>query len=145
MKIINGGLAVDGRGKVIFCNDFDFKDVKRFYMVENHSKGFIRAWHAHKKEGKYVFVTKGTILLRHFEVDNWQSPGKRAIIHHHTLSSDKPQIIYVPSGHANGFKTLTDDAQVMFFSTTTMSESEGDDYRFPVDLNNWKVFEVEER
>ena len=54
VELINGGIAVDDRGQLSFVNDFDFKDVKRFYMVENHEKGFIRAWHGHKKDVKYV-------------------------------------------------------------------------------------------
>jgi dTDP-4-dehydrorhamnose 3,5-epimerase len=44
-KIINGGIAPDDRGSVRFVNDFDFAKVKRFYQVENHRAGFIRAWH----------------------------------------------------------------------------------------------------
>ena len=42
-EIIKGGVAVDDRGCVRFVNDFDFKDVKRFYQISNHEKGFIRA------------------------------------------------------------------------------------------------------
>ena len=49
-KIINGGIAVDDRGSVRFVNEFDFKNVKEFYHVSNHRRGFIRAWHGHKKE-----------------------------------------------------------------------------------------------
>lgn len=63
IKLINGGLSVDDRGSVTFVNDFNFSDVKRFYIVENHRVGFIRAWHGHEKEGKYVFVVKGTALI----------------------------------------------------------------------------------
>ena len=63
IKLIDGGLAVDDRGTVRFVNDFDFNGVKRFYQVENHQKGFIRAWHGHKKESKYVYVSSGTALV----------------------------------------------------------------------------------
>ena len=34
-KIMNGNVFADGRGYVSFVNDFDFKNVKRFYMVDN--------------------------------------------------------------------------------------------------------------
>ena len=60
---MKGDISVDDRGRVSYINDFDFKDVKRFYMVENHEKGFIRAWHGHKNEGKYVYVVSGTALV----------------------------------------------------------------------------------
>jgi len=135
--VIDGDLKVDDRGTVTFVNDFDFKDVKRFYMVSNHSKGFVRAWHGHKKEGKYAFVTKGAIKLAVVKMED----EKIAAIH--ILSSGKPQILFIPPGYYNGFKTLTDDTQVMFFSTSTLEETEGDDYRKPAD--SWNLFEVVER
>jgi len=62
-QVLNGGLAVDDRGSVSFVNDFTFEGVKRFYQVENHRKGFIRAWHGHQKEGKFVYVTNGSALI----------------------------------------------------------------------------------
>ena len=62
-KLINGGISVDDRGSVRFVNDFNFEGVKRFYQVENHDNNFIRAWHGHEREGKYVYVTSGSILV----------------------------------------------------------------------------------
>lgn len=131
MEIIDGGLAVDDRGTVTFVNDFDFKGVKRFYMVENHKRGFVRAWHGHHKEAKYVLVTKGTALICTVGMDDLEEE-----IHHYILSAQKPQILFIPKGYYNGFKTLTDDTQLMFFSTSTLEESKGDDIR--LDANNWK-------
>lgn len=136
MKIFDGGLAVDDRGTVTFVNDFDFKDVKRFYMVQNHTKGFVRAWHGHKKESKYVLVVRGSILIGVMPLAGGQATT-------HVLSDRKPQVLFIPKGHYNGFKTLTDDAQVMFFSTSTLEESKGDDIRQPA--NKWNVFNIEER
>lgn len=124
MEVINGDLAVDDRGTVSFVNDFEFAGVKRFYLVENHRKGFIRAWHGHKNEGKYVLVTKGTALVGVVPFDT-QKPKT------YILSSKKPQVLYIPPEHYNGFKTLTNDTQVMFFSTSTLEESLGDDIRLP--------------
>lgn len=136
MELINGGLAVDDRGIVSFVNDFDFKGVKRYYMVQNHAKGFVRAWHGHRNEGKYVLVVRGSIIIGsvNMETDEVDS---------FVLSAAKPQVLFIPPGYANGFKTLTDDAQVMFFSTSTLEESKGDDIRFPA--NKWDIWKVEER
>ena len=53
---IEGGISVDDRGELLFCNDFDMDGIRRFYQVSNHSSNFIRAWHAHKNESKYVFL-----------------------------------------------------------------------------------------
>lgn len=134
--LIKGDIAIDDRGSVTFANDFDFKGVKRFYMVQNHAKGFVRAWHGHKKESKYAFVTRGVVKLAVVEMD-----GDNAATH--ILSSTKPQILWIPPGYYNGFKTLTDDAQIIFFSTVTIDEAKGDDYREPA--NKWDLLEVEER
>jgi hypothetical protein len=50
--MLSGGLALDDRGEVAFVNEFNFRGVKRFYMVSNHRAGYIRAWHGHRREGK---------------------------------------------------------------------------------------------
>lgn len=131
--LLKGDVAVDDRGKVTFVNDFKFEGVKRFYMVQNHSKGFVRAWHGHKREGKYVFVTRGSIILG---IVSMEEGG----VIRHILSADKPQVLYIPPNNYNGFKTLTDDAQVIFYSTLTMEEAKGDDFRKPADT--WQAFEV---
>ncbi len=64
-KLIPGNVFADDRGFLRFINDFNFENVKRFYQVENHRQGFIRAWHGHKKEAKYVYVSKGSARNSH--------------------------------------------------------------------------------
>ncbi len=141
--LLNGGLAVDDRGQVTFVNDFDFKDVKRFYMVSNHSAGFVRAWHAHKKEAKYVLVVKGAAVVGAVAVDDWDKPSKDTEVRRFVLSEKKPSVLYIPAGHANGFMSLTGDTQIMFFSTSTLEESLDDDFRY--DARHWDIWSVEER
>ncbi len=141
--LVNGGLAVDDRGQVSFVNDFDFKDVKRFYMVSNHRSGFIRAWHAHKKEAKYVLVVKGAAVVGAVKVDDWDKPSKDLEVKRFVLSEKKPTVLYIPAGYANGFMSLTKDAQLMFFSTSTLDESLGDDFRY--DSRHWDIWTAEER
>jgi dTDP-4-dehydrorhamnose 3,5-epimerase len=136
LRKMKGDISVDDRGRVSYINDFDFKDVKRFYMVENHEKGFIRAWHGHKNEGKYVYVVSGTALVG---VVNLKSES----IYRYVFSADKPTILYVPPNYANGFMTLTDDAKLLFFSTSTLEDSLGDDIRFNWD--KWDIWEIERR
>ena len=66
--IINGDLSADDRGELMFVNQFNMDLVKRFYVVSNHKQGFIRAWHAHKFESKYVFIVNGTALISTVQV-----------------------------------------------------------------------------
>jgi dTDP-4-dehydrorhamnose 3,5-epimerase len=135
-KNIKGAVFADDRGFVRFVNEFDFTSVKRFYQVENHSKGFIRAWHAHEKEAKYVYVAKGSALVGAVDL-------KTETVTKTTLSSQMPSVLYIPAGFANGFKTLEDNTILMFFSTSTLEESKGDDIRFAYD--KWNIWEDDYR
>lgn len=135
INIINGSNFVDDRGTLSFVNDFNFADVKRFYQVQNHNVNFIRAWHGHKIEAKYVYVVSGAILFGAVPLDDMTTLACQKFV----LSSNQPRILHVPAGYANGFKTLTDKAIVQFFSTTTLEESKNDDYRFDHDVVDiWK-------
>jgi dTDP-4-dehydrorhamnose 3,5-epimerase-like enzyme len=141
VKVLNGGIAVDDRGSVSFVNDFDFNDVKRFYQVSNHDKNFVRAWHGHEKEGKYVYVVKGTALVGAVPFSEealWKEKMTKVV-----LSDKKPQILWIPHGYANGFMNLEEDTIIQFFSTSTLEESKGDDIRFPFD--KWNIWEKDYR
>ncbi len=142
-RLIEGGIAIDDRGQVVFANDFDFRPIKRFYMVKNHKEGMVRAWHAHKKEAKYVLVVDGAAVLGAVKIDNWKNPSVDLPVNRYVLSSKKPQLLYIPAGYANGFMSLTDDTQIMFFSTSTLAQSKGDDIRY--DARLWDVWNVVER
>jgi len=122
--VINGGLHVDDRGVVRFVNSFDFTNVKRFYQVENHRKGFIRAWHGHNNEDKYVYVVKGTAAIG---IINMQTEKESKYI----LSSLSPKILYIPAGNYNGAQTLEEGTIIIYFSTATVEEAKEDDIRVP--------------
>ena len=141
--LIEGALAVDDRGSVSFVNGFDFAGVKRFYLVTNHRAGFVRAWHAHRREAKYVTVTRGAAIIGAVRVDDWESPARTAKVNRYVLSAEKPAVLFIPAGFANGFMSLTEDATLMFFSTSTLEESRGDDIRY--DSRHWDIWDVVER
>lgn len=135
-NLVEGNIAVDERGKVRFVNDFDFKNVKRFYQVENHQRGFIRAWHGHKHEEKYIYVARGSALVGTVNLATEE-------VQDFILSDVRPRILWVPANHANGFMTLEADTIVMFFSSATLEESKNDDIRFPYD--KWNIWNIENR
>ena len=142
-RLIEGEARVDDRGELLFVNDFSFEDVKRFYVVSNHQAGFVRAWHAHRHEGKYVLVLEGAAIVGAVQVDDWKAPSRDNEVHRFVLSAARPAVLYVPPGFANGFKSLTADTKVAFFSTATLEESRDDDVRF--DARYWDIWNVEER
>lgn len=138
-KVINGGIAVDDRGVLRFVNGFDFVGVKRFYQIQNHRKGFIRAWHGHEKDGKYVYVVKGSALIGVMPLTypEGMTPLKFC------LSDVLPKILYIPPGYYNGAMTLSDDTIIQYFSTATLEETKGDDIRLPYD--KWNIWEEDFR
>ncbi len=129
--LISGDLSVDVRGAVKFINDFDFKNVKRFYQVENHARGYIRAWHAHKKEDKYIYVAQGSALVGVVNLDTEE-------VEEFVLTDKKPRVLWVPPNSANGFMSLEENTKVIFFSSATVEESKNDDIRFPYD--KWNIW-----
>lgn len=140
-KILKGGIAVDDRGSLRFVNDFNFEGVKRFYQVENHRRGFIRAWHGHKNEGKYVWVPSGTALVGVVPLDAPHGDMSRAA--KYILSAMNPSILWIPPGNYNGFMNLEEQTRVIFFSTSTIDESRADDIRLPYDT--WNIWEEDYR
>jgi dTDP-4-dehydrorhamnose 3,5-epimerase len=145
LKVIDGGLAIDDRGELQFVNGFNpFKEgVQRCYIVKNHKAGFVRAWHSHKLEAKYITVIQGAAIIGAVKIDNWDHPSRDVKPTRYVLSDQKPAILCIPVGYANGFKTLTDNAIVVVYSTATLEESKGDDIRFPAKY--WDIWNVEER
>ena len=141
--MMSGGLSLDDRGEVSFVNDFCFRDVKRFYTVSNHRAGFVRAWHAHRKEAKYVTAVAGSAVVGAVRIDDWEKPSHELPVERFVLSARKPSVLYIPPGYANGFMSLTDDLKLMFFSTATLEASGGDDVRY--DSRLWDIWEVTER
>ena len=73
INVINGSVSVDGRGAVSFANDFEFKNVKRFYIVENFSNKIIRAFQGHLKEADPVMGQKYSVA---YEVISLQLKNK---------------------------------------------------------------------
>lgn len=141
ITVINGGVAVDDRGSVRFVNDFNFENVKRFYQVQNHRRGFIRAWHGHNNEGKYVYVASGSALVAAVPMNARE--GDISAVSKYVLSDVSPKILFIPAGHYNGFMSLEENTRIIFFSTSTIEESKGDDIRKPYDC--WNVWEEDFR
>jgi len=141
--IYSGDIYTDYRGQVRFINDFDFKGVKRFYQIENANTNIIRAFHGHKKEAKYVYVSLGSILLCAAYVNDFENPSKKANVEKHILTDKNPQVIYIPPHFANGFKALETNTKVIFYSTRSLKASKVDDYRIPYDywgVDIWQKF-----
>lgn len=138
MEMFEGKIIADDRGTVRFINDFNFEGVKRFYQVENHRSGYIRAWHGHHQEGKYVYVVTGAALIGVVSFND-----ENAIPEKFVLSEEIPKVLWIPPNNANGFMTLKENTKIIFYSTATLEESMGDDTRF--DYNKWDIWQEDPR
>ena len=127
---IQGGKVKDQNGIVRFVNEFNFKGIKRFYHIQGLKRGAIRAFHGHMKEAKYAYVVAGKILLCVVSLNHPKNPSKNALVQRFILDAQNPQVVCIPPGYANGFKFLSKDAQIIFFSTKLLEESKTDDYRY---------------
>jgi len=59
------------------------------------------------------------------------------------LNDKKPKLLFIPGGHAHGYKTLLPNTSLIVFSTATLSQSMKDDYRF--DAYYWNPWVEKER
>ena len=142
-QYVPGELRTDDRGKLAFVNDFNLTDVKRFYTVSNHKAGFVRAWHAHRREEKFVTALKGEAVIGAVKIDDWDNPSQNTEVHRYVLSSSSPAVIYIPAGYANGSMSLTNDTLLGFFSTASLQQSLDDDVRY--EPRHWDIWTVAER
>lgn len=152
-ELVEGGLAVDDRGTVSYVNEVAQR-VKRIYFVSNFERGFVRAWHGHYKEIKGVVVRRGAAIIIAMPFSEILWAEKYAYddmatcnpdgFYKYTLTEKKPQILWIPKGYVNGFKTLTDNTEVMFLSTASLEESKNDDFRLSAEIFRY-LWNVEER
>jgi len=128
---MTGGRSIDDRGALQYYPTFNPLEhgIKRMYIVENHTAGFIRAWHGHKEEAKWVMCIRGAakVIITEVDMDLGAALGEPE---DYVLSDKNTWILYIPPGYVNGFKNLTADTQLIFFSDKTVEESKDDDYRF---------------
>lgn len=132
-NLLSGEIKKDNRGSLKFFNTFSFPKVVRFYEVKNSATEPIRAFHGHMIEEKYVYVISGEVLICLAKLTNSTKPSKKIKVEKFFLSEKNPQVLHIPAGFANGFKSLKKDSRVIFFSTLPLKKSIKDDYRFPFD------------
>tara|TARA_B100000795_G_C22445245_1_gene303535 strand:- start:47 stop:484 length:438 start_codon:yes stop_codon:yes gene_type:complete len=139
-KLINGNRIFDNRGSLRFSNDLSFKNIKRFYTVHNYTKNFIRAWHGHINEEKYIGCIKGTFQVSAVKIDNVKKPNKKNEIHNFFLNESNSNFVHVPKGFANGSMSLEENSELLIFSTSSIKESLNDDIRYDSEYwNPWKI------
>ena len=133
-QVFSGGISLDDRGHLRYFNDLPLNTV-RMYVVDNHDTGFVRAFHGHLKESKLVFVPQGMAHFICFPILSSECYDEMYKgIREFTLSSKVPQMLLIPAGWYHGYKTFSQDTQVIFFSDRTLNQSIDDDVRLRADF-----------
>jgi len=126
----------DDRGFVYCVRDELISDmIQRTYVVENHSRGLVRAWHGHRRGDTYMHVLSGAVKLAAMNMDNDED------ITSVVLTERKPQLFYIPAGFYNGAVSLTDNTKILVYSTLTFDMVKSDDHRliWTVNKDIWGV------
>ena len=142
-KLIKGDRIYDNRGSLRFSNNLGFKNIKRFYIVHNFNSHFIRAWHGHLKEEKFITCIKGTFQVSAVKITNIKKPSKSSKIFNYVLNESNNDFIHIPKGYANGSMSLEDNSKLLIFSSSKLKDSIKDDYRF--EYNYWNPWKIDER
>lgn len=138
-QLFYGNRSVDDRGEISFNNEINLLGVERYYIIENHNSNFIRAWHGHKKEEKYIRCIRGVFQVSVVKIDNFENPSKKLKVQTWYLSEKSPDLLYIPGGYANGTRSLEKKSQLLIFSNYSTKKSLKDDYRFSYDYwNPWQ-------
>lgn len=136
--LFSGNFKSDFRGKVYFNNNIVLSKIKRFYIVENKRAKFIRAWHGHKYEAKFIICLRGRARISAVKIQNYKIPSKKIKPQFWDIGQTKPDVVFIPPGYANGSMSLTKDMKLIVFSTSSLNQSLKDDHRYPEEYWEYK-------
>ncbi|MHA6280405.1 cupin domain-containing protein [Salinimicrobium sp. CAU 1759] len=125
--LIKGKKYADQRGELIYNNDFDLTEVKRYFTIKPSA---FRAWHGHKNEQNWINVVRGAVKILLIEPDNWKNPSHNLPLSEYILKEEDGDVLYIPGGYISGIKSIIPDSKLVVFSNFTLEESLKDDYRF---------------
>jgi len=138
-KLIAGGNFSDHRGTLSYVNDFSFKDIERFYIINNSDAHPVRAWQGHKLDAKNFYCLSGSFNIHFVKIDDWDNPSKDLTIETVTLAATESNMLHVPAGYANAIQSLEPDSKLISFSTLPLSNVTEDDVRY--EANYWIINE----
>lgn len=135
IKVIEGEIFRDHRGKITSLNSFRFEGVKRTYIIHHPDHTIVRGWHGHQHERKWFYCVKGSWKLALVQVDNWENPSDDLIPEIFNLNEAESKLICVPAGYANSLKAIEPDSIMMVLSDVPLPEAYTDSWRY--DSTKW--------
>ncbi len=131
-QLISGNRHSDGRGNILFSNDFDATAIKRVYTIENAEVGTPRGWQGHKIEQRWFAAVSGSFNIEIIEIDDFDKPAIDLPRQLYELSGSALDILHVPGGHITLITALEENSKLLVMADYAVGEI-ADEYRFPVD------------
>ena len=130
IKVIEGEVFDDYRGRIRSLNEFHFDGVKRCYVIEHPDTSIVRGWHGHKHEKKWFYCVRGEFDLACVKIDDWENPSPNLVPEIFHLTADESRLVCVPEGYANCLKTDVKDSAILVFSGKILEEALLDSWRY---------------
>ena len=134
IRVVEGEIFEDARGKISSLNSFKFEDIKRMYTIYHPDQSIVRGWHAHQFEKKWFYCISGSFKLAFLRPDNWNTPSKDLKPDIFTLSDKRSEIICLPSGYANCIKAMEVNSILLVYSDKLLEEALLDSWRYDASL-----------
>jgi len=132
-SLIIGAHYTDERGTITFFNDFDMREVKRFYRIKQHDNSAVRGWRGHKVEQRWFQVCSGTFEVKLVKIDNWDSPSEFIKSVQVILKAELNAVLHIPAGFASSLRALSANSEIIVFSDYGIEHAKYDNYLFPPD------------
>ena len=136
VNVIKGGSHTDFRGTISFFNDFDMRQVKRFYCIIHPDTETKRGWRGHKIEQRWFYVTEGSFEIELVSINDWDRPDHNLPIVSMILDAERDEILHVPVGYATCIRALKAHSKVILFADYDIKNAKLDDHVWPLDYFN---------
>jgi len=125
---------VDDRGYLTVIMRSDHPQLEGFgqvYLVGNHARGTVRAWHKHSVMWDFFHISHGSAKFG--LVDDRPDSPTRGAQWAVTLAARAPALLTVPPGVFHGWMSLEDDTQLISIADQRYGEPGWDEERVPWD------------
>ncbi len=139
VKVIQGEIFEDARGRISSLNSFRFGEVGRVYFLHHPDVSVLRGWNGHRLEKKWFYCVNGAFTIGLVEIDNWESPSKDLEVKMHRLSDTESRILCVPEGYASCIKADIPDSTLMVLSGKTMQDALEAQDNWKYEKNYWSL------
>ncbi len=127
--LFSGNCHKDQRGQLYYNNNFDATNIKRMYVIENHSVDFVRAWQGHKIEQRWFSAVQGRFKIQLIAIDNWEKPNDSLPRLEYILKSETLDVLHVPAGYVSSIQALEEKSKLVVMSDYHLGEI-NDDFRY---------------